>query len=108
MKKVKIYWTTFALKCLSEIKDYLEQETYSEKIANRYINKLTDRVEMLERFPGSGRLEELLKNLDQNSRYLTEGSYKIIYQYRDNKVIVTDVFHVKQNPLKIIKRNKKK
>lgn len=108
MKKVKIYWTPFAIKCLDKIKDYIEQETHSEKIANRYINKLTSRVDLLQNFPESGQEEEFLKHLEQKSRFLTEGSYKIIYQYSDTIVIITDVFHVKQNPVKILKRNKKK
>lgn len=40
MKTVKIYWTPFALKCLDEIKNYIEQETHSEKIAEKYLIKL--------------------------------------------------------------------
>ena len=107
MKKVKIYWTPFALKSLDNIKEYIEQEAQSENIANKYVDKLVNRVEQLQDFPESGQKEELLKHLKQNSRYLVEGSYKIIYQYQDNKVIVTDVFHAKQNPIKISKRNKR-
>jgi len=108
MKKLKLYWTPFALKCLDEIKEYIIQETYSVKTADKYVNKLIDRVELLQNFPESGRQEELLKHLEQNSRYLVEGNYKIIYQYKDTKIIITDVFHVKQNPLKIIKRSRPK
>jgi toxin ParE1/3/4 len=108
MKKIKLYWTPFALKCLDEIKEHIIQETYSEKIADKYINKLIDRVELLQNFPESGQQEELLKHLKQNSRYLVEGSYKIIYQYENTKIIITDVFHVKQNPVKIVKRSQRK
>ncbi len=106
MKKVKIYWTPFSLKCLDEIKEYLEEATQSETIANKYILKIIERIEQLENAPKSGQEEILLKNLKQNSRYLIEGNYKIIYQYNQDKIIITDVFHVKQNPSKIIKRNK--
>ncbi|HWY33694.1 MAG TPA: type II toxin-antitoxin system RelE/ParE family toxin, partial [Nitrosopumilaceae archaeon] len=86
---------------MDEIKEYIEQETQSEVVANKYINKLIDRVEQLQEFPESGQKEELLKYLGQNNRYLVEGNFKIIYQYQNSKVIVTDVFHVKQNPVKI-------
>ena len=106
MKKIKVYWTPFALKSLGKISDYIEQKTHSKTIAIKYINKLINRIEQLQNFPDSGSEEELLKHLKQNSRYLVEGNYKIIYQYQGNDVIVTDVFHVKQNPVKIIKRNK--
>lgn len=107
MRIIKIYWTPFALKSLDEIKVYLEKEIQSKTIATKYINKLIKVVEQLKQFPDSGPEEKLLKDLKQNSRYLVEGNYKIIYQYQDNKVIITDVFHVKQNPGKIIVRNKK-
>ncbi len=106
MKNVKIYWTPLALKSLDEIKVYIEQETESNTIAVKYLSKLIDRVEQLKNFPDSGAAEELLKRIKQNSRYLVEGNYKIIYQYQEGKVIVTDIFHVKQNPVKISKRNK--
>ena len=106
MSKVKIFWTPFALKSLDEIKVYIEKETRSSEIAARYISKLIDRIEQLQNFPDSGSEEELLKQLKQNSRYLLEGNYKIIYQFQNDKVIISDIFHVKQNPIKIIKRNK--
>ncbi len=104
MKRRRLYWTPFSLKCLDEIKNYLEEESRSEMIANNYINKLIERVEQLQNVPESGQEEGLLKHLKQNSRYLIEGNYKIIYQYQNNKIIITDIFHTKQNPVKIIKR----
>ena len=107
MKKIKIYWTPFALKSLDQIEKYIKQATYSPKIAANYIQKLISRVEQLETQPKPGQTEELLKHLNQNSRYLVEGNYKIIYQYNDDVIIITDVFHVKQNPVKITKRNKR-
>ncbi len=106
MKKNKIYQTPFALKSLDQIEDYIKQATYSQKIAKNYIQKLVNRVDQLQTQPNSGQTEELLKHLNQNSRYLVEGNYKIIYQYNLNTIIITDVFHVKQNPAKIVKRTK--
>jgi plasmid stabilization system protein ParE len=106
LKNVKIYWTPFALQSLDHIEAYIEQATYSKRIASNYIKKLISRVEQLQTQPDSGQTEELLRHFNQNSRYLLEGNYKIIYQHNDNVVIITDVFHVKQNPAKITKRNK--
>ena len=108
MLKIKLYWTPFAAESLKEIREYIVKETYSEEIAERYINKLIDRTDQLKDFPNSGQEEKLLKLIKQNSRYLVEGNYKIIYQYQDNTVIITDVFNAKQYPAKIIKRNKQK
>lgn len=104
MKKFKLQWTQFALKALDDIYDYIRNEAYSEFIANKYILRLINRVEQLIIFPNSGQEEELLKPLKQNSRYLVEGNYKIIYQFQDDTIIITDVFHVKQNPKKLVKK----
>lgn len=108
MGKFKLQWTPFALKALDDVYDYIKKETYSDSIANKYVLRLINRVEQLNIFPNSGQEEELLKPLKQDSRYLVEGNYKIIYQFQDDIIIITDVFHVKQNPKKLVKRNLKK
>ena len=107
MKKNKLFWTPFALRALDEIAGYIEKESNSKNIAEKYINKLVSRVDQLEYFSESGVKEPLLEHLNLNSRFLIEGNYKIIYQYNNHQIIITDLFHVKQNPIKITKRNKK-
>jgi toxin ParE1/3/4 len=104
---VKLYWTQSALKNLDRIHRYILDQTLSEVIANRYVLKLIMRVEQLKIYPESGQVELLLRKISQNSRYLIEGNYKIIYQVQNSSVIVTDVFHVKQNPTKINSNIKK-
>lgn len=64
-------------------------------------------VEFLSTQHEAGQVENLLQKLGQHSRYITEGNYKIIYEYNDNNIIITDLFHTKQNPRKIVFRNKK-
>ncbi len=107
MKKLNILWTAFASNCLLEIHEYLLEETKSETIANNYCNKLIESVEYLSTQPEAGQIEYLLHKLGQNSRYIIEGNYKIIYEYNEKQIIITDLFHTKQNPSKIFTRNKK-
>lgn len=64
-------------------------------------------VEYLTTKPEAGHIEYLLIEIGQNSRYIVEGNYKITYQYNDKQIIITDIFHTKQNPKYILKRNKK-
>ena len=108
MKRHQIVWTSFSIQCLDEVYDFIFNETFSETIAQKEVNKLIARVDQLALFPDSGQIELLLKKIGQNSRYLVEGNYKIIYQNDEKKVIITDVFHTSQNPKKIISRSKKK
>lgn len=103
MKGHEIVWTEFAISCLDEIHAYILQESFS----NKFVLKLIQRVDQVAILPLSGSIEPLLKHTKQNSRYLFEGNYKIIYQFDEKIVIVTDVFHTKQNPKKLVKRNKK-
>jgi len=106
MAKVTVKWTRFAENCLNDVYTYLIQETASQTIAKKLVLGLIQRTEQLKKYPNSGRLEPLLKHLHQNHRYLVEGNYKIIYRYNAvDGVIVTDVFHTKQNPIQV---NRKK
>ncbi|HVD98092.1 MAG TPA: type II toxin-antitoxin system RelE/ParE family toxin [Cytophagaceae bacterium] len=108
MKKVKIFWTSFADKSLEQIHQYIARESGSDFLASCYIEKLISRVDQLEYFPESGSKDPLLKGYKPYGRYLLEGNYKIIYQYDGKEIIITDVFHMKQNPSKIRHRTKKK
>lgn len=104
MKNFKISWTPFASRCLDEIFTYVKNRERSESPALKLILRLTERVDQLEKYPESGSPEELLKAIGQDSRYLVEASYKIIYQVKGNEIIVTDVFHTSQDPLKITQK----
>jgi toxin ParE1/3/4 len=106
MKKVEIVWTAFSVECLDHIHEYIRTETFSVTIANKQLSKLLTKVDTIVSLPNSGTIEPLLSHTNQNSRYLVEGNYKIIYQFDGEMIIVTDVFHTKQNPKKIAKRNR--
>lgn len=109
MAQVEIKWTRFAEKCLDEIYDYILEETHSKDIARKVVLALIKSTEQLKKFPNSGNIEPLLKKFKQNHRYLVEGNYKVIYQYDGGQqVIITDVFHTKQNPVKIHRKKKRR
>ena len=105
MKQAKILWTSFALSRLDEIFDYLTREAKSVKPAKKITGKIIKRTDLLIEFPESGQIEPLLLKIGQNSRYLVEGNYKIIYEHfeKEKIIIITDVFHTKQYPGKLLK-----
>ena len=107
-KEIILDWTPFALSCLDEIHDYITFKEKRPDPANKIINTIFDRVEQLKTFPESGQVEPLLKEISQDSRYLVEASYKIIYEYHPvhASVIITDVFHTSQYPVKIQRSSK--
>ena len=62
-------------------------------------------TKQLEKYSKSGSNEELLIDLKEGHRYIIRGNYKIIYKILNNKIYITDIFDVRQNPDKIIQRN---
>ncbi len=101
--EITIKWTPFALSCLDDIHDYITSQEKSSKPANHLIEIIFDKVEQLAIFPESGQKEPLLLKKGQENRYLVAYSYKIIYQYLPSlgAIVITDVFHTSQYPIKI-------
>lgn len=102
---MKVFWTKFALNSLSEIFEYYK-ENVSIVIALNIKESILTCTRQLEKQPLSGTTEELLYELGEGHRYLLRGNYKIIYKIQSNKVYITDVFDCRQNPDKILPRNK--
>lgn len=79
-------------------------ELASEEVALRVIDAILDKVETLNNFPGRGKIEFYLSELRQGHRYIIGGNYKIIYLVGIDKVIVTDIFDMRQDPDEIKRR----
>lgn len=107
MKPLLIEWTEFSVSCLDEIYLFILDDSQSERIASKLIQQLISGVEHLAHAPLSGTIEPLLKRNTYESRYIIVGNYKIIYRVKESTIFITDVFHTKQNPIKIVKRNRK-
>ena len=94
-----------------EFTDFAEEEL--RKIHCRYpsgraeiiVEKILSRAETLSTLPNRGRIVEELRVLNQSHRYLKERSYKLIYFTTGEKVYVTDVFSMHDDPAKILKRH---
>lgn len=106
MKRYKIEWSPFALKCVNEIYFYISDKAKSDLPAENFIARLFERVEILETRPYVGQSEPHLEESGIDGRYLVEGDYKIIYRIEEDKISILDVFHTKQNPSKITRRAK--
>ena len=78
----------------------------SEKIALQIIDKLLDAVEELVVLPSIGTIEPNLVHLKLSYKFIVCGNYKIIFRVTEDKLYVTDIFDCRQEPRKIIKRNR--
>lgn len=100
--EIRIEWSELSERQLKDIFDYYSMEA-SPGIARKIINKITDRVSILEANHLVGSKEELLKDYPEDFRYLIEGNYKIIYWKKGNVITIASVFDCRQNPVKIRK-----
>ncbi len=72
-------------------------------MARKIINRILDRITILESSPLAGQKEELLSDYIEEYRYLLESNYKIIYWKKENLITIAAVFDCRQNPEKIQK-----
>jgi toxin ParE1/3/4 len=97
-----IEWSELSERQLKDIFDYYSFEV-SPRIARKIINKIIDRVSILESNPFAGPKEELLSDYPEDFRYLVESNYKIIYWKKGDNITIASVFDCRQNPEKIKK-----
>jgi len=76
--EIKIKWSKLSETQLKDIFDYYSFVAGGSR-AKKIINKIINRVSILENNPLAGQKEELLKDYLENFRYLVESNYKIIY-----------------------------
>jgi toxin ParE1/3/4 len=100
---MKIVWTRSAKTDLRFIFDYYKYKA-SLQIASQIKKACFDRVEILYQNPEAGPVDELLKKINENHRYLVEGNYKIIYKIVSETIFITGVFDTRQDPQKIISK----
>lgn len=90
---IKVLWTKPAFLDLQSIKEYIARDSvyYSEKFANDLIKA----SERLSQFPKSGRVVPEIG--EENTREIIYGSYRIMYQIRQETIYITQVTHGKQD-----------
>jgi toxin ParE1/3/4 len=98
--EIRIEWSELSERQLKDIFDYYSFEANS-RIARKIINRIINRVSILENNPFAGPREELLSNYLEEYRYLVESNYKIIYWKNENTITIASVFDCRQNPEKI-------
>ena len=97
---MKIFWTDFASEMLIEIFDYYKQNINTQT-ARKIKLSIFQSTKQLISNPKSGQIEECLKHLSSNHRYLVCGNYKIIYREVKEGILITDVFDSRQQPEKL-------
>ena len=86
---VKVVWTEIAIDDLRLIHEYISKD--SKLYADRFIEKLIERVDQLESFPKSGRV--VPEFAIETIRELIEGNYRIVYEISTEQISIVRVHH---------------
>jgi toxin ParE1/3/4 len=97
-----IEWSELSAKHLQNIYNYYLAEA-GNRVADKIINEIITRVDILYQNPFAGAKEELLAEYPEEFRYLVAGNYKVIYWIEKNIITVASVFDCRQNPVKMKK-----
>ena len=98
--EIKIFWSEVAENQIRDIFDYYSFVA-NPKVADKIVDKILIRVELLRSNSKIGKIEELLEHYPQKFRYIIEGNYKIIYFIDKNVIIISSVFDCRQSPEKL-------
>jgi addiction module RelE/StbE family toxin len=90
---MKVEWTKPALLDLESIRDYIKRD--SEYYASRFIEKIIEAVESLERFPEMGR--SVPEAEEENIRELLFSNYRIMYRTETERILILAVIHGSRN-----------
>lgn len=104
---MQILWSGFAKECLKDISFYYKHVA-GPKISNKIRSQIFRATRHLVKYPASGQEEPFLKGQDQVFRYIIAGRFKIIYTIEGRKILITDVFDTRQNPIKVNKPGRNK
>ena len=96
----QIIWTYFATLELKNIYLYYKLVA-GQKVADKIKKSIFLASNKLIKNPLIGQLEENLKDLNQDHRYVVEGNYKIIYRVVNNEIYIVDIFDCRQNTQKM-------
>lgn len=99
--KSKIIWSRKSKISLAEIKKYFT-ENASIEIANRLVNGIVSKSQLLLKSPFAGQKDPFLEFKNQDFRYLIYKNYKLVYRVENQNLIkIYEVFDCRQDPEKI-------
>ncbi len=98
-KKLQIRWDKRAKENLDLIYGFIAED--SVPAARHVKGELIKLARSLNDFPEKYSKETYLSDEPENYRSVSKWSYKIIYEVTSEYLIVVDIFHTNQHPLKI-------
>jgi addiction module RelE/StbE family toxin len=93
---MKVVWTATAKKSLREIYDYILLD--SPMAARRVRDELISAANQLAEYPEKYQHDEYHVSESRNIRRFFKWSYRIVYEIRENQIIILAVIHTSTAP----------
>jgi len=103
MARLKIFWTSTAVKQRNHIFNYWNERNKSTTYSKKLNNKVGERIKLLKAYPQMGKKTEV-----SNTRAISLGHYSILYRQVESNIIITGFWDNRQDPTKLIEFLKKK
>ncbi len=105
-KKLPIRWDRLAKENLDQIFEFIAEDSVTA--ARKVKRELIKLAHSLNDFPEKFSKETYLEDEPEDYRSVSKWSYKIIYEVTEDYIIIVDVFHTSQHPLKMKEGLRKK
>lgn len=97
---MKIKWDTKAVDSLKAIYDFYKNAA-SIAVANKVKTKILKEIKGIVFFPEKLPQEPNLKELNGDFRFKLVWNCKVIFELKDQEILMLDIFHTSRNPKKI-------
>ncbi len=102
---MQVKFTKQAQDELDKIADYYSTNA-NEDVAERLVVGIVAKATALQRFPNLGVLDPNLVNARFTYKYVVYKKFKIIFRKTKNVIYINDIFDARQDPQKLVERNK--
>lgn len=97
MARLKIFWTSTAVKQRNHIFKYWNERNKSTAYSKKLSKIINERINFLKTYPQMG------KNTDvSNTRAISLGHYSILYRKVKSNIIITGFWDNRQDPIKLL------
>jgi len=102
MARLKILWTSTAIKQRNKIFEYWNERNKSTIFSKKLNEKIKERIKLLKTNPQLG-----VKTEFSNTRAISFRHYSILYKKIDSNIVITGFWDNRQDPNKLIEFLKK-
>lgn len=95
----KINYAPLAIQDLQDIRDYIASDLSSLSSANKVVEGILDRVDLLEDFPEQGTPLSAICPIKIDYRFVASGNYMVFYRVVAGDVYVDRILYSKSNYL---------